>query len=89
MGVSKPITGILSVAALFTLKVEDNRRQLLDPATQGAITMLEAIIDLSQDPRPGHVYSEEDWNPMTCAEVANADAVSAYCALKALAEKAI
>ncbi|KAL6823621.1 hypothetical protein V8C40DRAFT_275592 [Trichoderma camerunense] len=108
IGVSKPITGVLSVAAPFTLKVEDNCRQLLDPAIQGAIAMLEAvnlygpslrrvvttssftaIIDLSKGLRPGHVYSEEDWNPMTYAEAANADAVSAYCASKALAEKAI
>ncbi|PTB48606.1 hypothetical protein M431DRAFT_10814 [Trichoderma harzianum CBS 226.95] len=108
VGVSKPITGVISIAAPFTLKVEDNCRQLLDPAIQGAIAMLEAvnlygpsvqrvvttssftaIIDLSKGFRPGHVYSEEDWNPMTYAEAANADAVSAYCASKALAEKAI
>lgn len=108
VGVSKPITGVISVAAPFTLKVEDNCRQLLDPAIQGAIAMLEAvnlygpsvqrvvttssftaIINLSKGFRPGHVYSEEDWNPMTYAEAANADAVSAYCASKALAEKAI
>ncbi|PKK53934.1 hypothetical protein CI102_1181 [Trichoderma harzianum] len=97
VGVSKPITGVISIAAPFTLKVEDNCRQLLDPAIQGAIAMLEAvnlygpsvqrvvttssftaIIDLSKGFRPGHVYSEEDWNPMTYAEAANADAVSAY-----------
>ncbi|KAJ4854535.1 NAD dependent epimerase/dehydratase family domain-containing protein [Trichoderma breve] len=108
VGVSKPITGVISVAAPFTLKVEDNCRQLLDPAIQGAIAMLDAvnlygpsvqcvvttlsftaIIDLSKGCRPGHVYSEEDWNPMTYAEAANADAVSAYCASKALAENAI
>ncbi|KAL6787260.1 NAD(P)-binding protein [Trichoderma sp. SZMC 28012] len=83
VGVSKPITGVISVAALLTLKVEDNCSQLLDPAIQGAIAMLEAvnlygpsvqrvvttssitaIIDLSK----------EDWNPMTYAEAANADA---------------
>ncbi|KAL5090125.1 hypothetical protein Trisim1_004646 [Trichoderma cf. simile WF8] len=108
IGASKPITGVLSVAAPFTLKVEDNCRQLLDPAIQCAMAMLEAvnlygpsvqrvvatssftaIIDLSKGFRPGHVYSEEDWNPMTYAEAANADVVSAYCASKALAEKAI
>ncbi|KAL6809684.1 hypothetical protein J3E69DRAFT_372374 [Trichoderma sp. SZMC 28015] len=31
------------VAAPFTLKVEDNCSQLLDPAIQGAIAMLEAV----------------------------------------------
>ncbi|KKP01041.1 NAD dependent epimerase/dehydratase [Trichoderma harzianum] len=108
IGASNPITGILNDAAPFTLKVEDNCRQLLDPAIRGAIPMLgavnlygssvqrvvtlssfTAIIYLSKGFRPGYVYSEEDWNLMTYVESANADAVSAYCASKALAEKAI
>ncbi|KAM0246094.1 hypothetical protein ACHAQJ_010346 [Trichoderma viride] len=107
-GASKPITGVISVAAPFTLKAEDNCRQLLDPAIQAAVAILEAvklyglsvqrvvatssftaIIDLSKGFRQGYVYTDEDWNPMTYAEAAKADVVSAYCASKALAEKAI
>lgn len=38
----KPITGVHSVAAPFTLKVEDNRKDLLDPAVAGAVSILEA-----------------------------------------------
>jgi nucleoside-diphosphate-sugar epimerase len=41
-GTAKPITGVISVAAPFTLKVEDNSRDLLDPAIQSAIAVLEA-----------------------------------------------
>lgn len=38
----KPITGVHSIAAPFTLKVEDNARDLLDPAVAGAVSILEA-----------------------------------------------
>jgi nucleoside-diphosphate-sugar epimerase len=40
---SAPITGVFNVAAPFALKVDDNRRDLLDPAVGGAIAILEAI----------------------------------------------
>ncbi|KAK0702174.1 hypothetical protein B0H67DRAFT_595244 [Lasiosphaeris hirsuta] len=105
---SAPITGVINVAAPFTLKVEDNRRDLLDPAIGGATAVLEAakrfgpsvrrvvntssfaaINDLGQGTRPGYTYSEKDWNPMGYEEAANADAVAAYCASKALAERAM
>ena len=103
-----PITGVINVAAPFTLVVEDNRRDLLDPAVGGATAILEAvkrygpdvrrvvntssfaaIIDLGQGMRPGHTYSETDWNPMTYEQATTADGTTAYCASKALAEKAM
>ena len=103
-----PVTGVINVAAPFALKVEDNRRDLLDPAVGGATAILEAarlygpavrrvvntssfaaILDMGQGYRPGYTYSERDWNPMTYDEAAAADGVTAYCASKALAERAM
>ncbi|KAL6693728.1 hypothetical protein J3F84DRAFT_379767 [Trichoderma pleuroticola] len=108
VGTSKPVTGVINVAAPFSLKVDDVVTQLLDPAVECVISMLEAtrqygpavrrvvntssfacILDLSQGYRPGYTYSEKDWNPMTHAEAAKADNATAYCASKALAEKAM
>ncbi|KAG7292034.1 hypothetical protein NEMBOFW57_002065 [Staphylotrichum longicolle] len=107
-GVAAPITGVINVAAKFALKVEDNTRDLLNPAIGGATAILEAakrygpdvrrivntssiacILDLSQGLRPGYTYTEKDWNPVTYEQAATADTVTAYCASKALAEKAM
>lgn len=107
-GATAPITGVISVAAPFALKVDDNRRDLLDPAVNGAIGILEAtkrygsdvrrlvntssfasIFDMSKGYRPGYTYNETDWNPMTYEEASTADGSTAYCASKALAEKAM
>lgn len=38
--------------------------------------------------RPDYVYTENDWNPVTFDEAKTADSSTAYCASKALAEKA-
>ncbi|CAN9092440.1 unnamed protein product [Alternaria alternata] len=46
-----------------------------------------AMADASKGPRPGHVYQEEDWNPVTEQE-AQANAIMAYSAGKTFAEKA-
>ncbi|AEO67600.1 bda63eea-8b5b-4905-a7ea-84f304687337 [Thermothielavioides terrestris] len=109
-GTAKPITGVLHVAANFTLKVDDNRRDLLDPAIGGARGILEATarygrdvrrvvltssfaanIDLSKGARAGYTYTEADWNPVTYEQAAapGVDGATAYCASKALAEKAM
>ncbi|KAL7622405.1 hypothetical protein AAE478_007910 [Parahypoxylon ruwenzoriense] len=48
-----------------------------------------AIVDLPKGKRPGYTYSESDWNPVTWDEAAAADGVTAYCASKALAERAM
>jgi nucleoside-diphosphate-sugar epimerase len=106
--VAAPITGVINVAAPFALKVEDNGRDLLNPAIGGATAILEAtkrygpnvrrivntssfasILDPSQGLRPGYTYTEKDWNPTTYEQAVVADAVTAYCASKALAEKAM
>lgn len=107
-GTEKPITGVINVAAPFTLNVDDNKKDLLDPAVKSAVGILEAtkrfgsnvrrvvntssfasILDLSKGYRPDYTYSEEDWNPMTFDEAVKADGSTAYCASKALAEKAM
>jgi nucleoside-diphosphate-sugar epimerase len=41
-GTRKPITGVINVAAPFSLKVEDTTRDLLDPAIKSAAGVLEA-----------------------------------------------
>lgn len=107
-GTSTPITGVINVAAPFALQFDDNIRDLLEPAVNGAISILEAtkrfgpnvrrvvntssfaaIFDLSLGYRPGYVYNEKDWNPMTFEEASTADGSTAYCASKGLAEKAM
>ncbi|TVY49587.1 putative uncharacterized oxidoreductase [Lachnellula occidentalis] len=49
-----------------------------------------SLVDISKGGRPGHVYSEKDWNPTTYEVAANKDTNGAvtYCASKAFAEKA-
>jgi nucleoside-diphosphate-sugar epimerase len=46
-----------------------------------------AMADASKGTRPGYVYQEEDWNPVTEQE-AQANAIMAYSAGKTFAEKA-
>ncbi|PTB63433.1 NAD(P)-binding protein [Trichoderma citrinoviride] len=103
-----PVTGVINVAAPFTMKVDDPVAQLLDPAVKTALGVLEAtrqfgpnvrrvvntssfacILDLAKGYRPGYTYTEKDWNPMTFEQAAKADNGTAYCASKALAEKAM
>ncbi|KAL3963016.1 hypothetical protein ACCO45_004539 [Purpureocillium lilacinum] len=48
-----------------------------------------SVCDLSKGKRPGYVYNEKDWNPVTFEEASTADGVVAYCASKALAERAM
>ncbi|KAJ7141222.1 NAD-P-binding protein [Mycena epipterygia] len=49
-----------------------------------------AIVDPHLDPRPGHTYTEADWNPSTWEEaVESTDAHFVYLASKAHAEKAV
>lgn len=49
-----------------------------------------AIIDITKGNRPGHVYTEADWNPLTYEEAAKKDTpgAAAYTAAKTLAERA-
>jgi nucleoside-diphosphate-sugar epimerase len=46
-----------------------------------------SVVDLSKNPRPGYLYSEEDWDPVNEAESAR-DGVIAYHASKTFAERA-
>jgi len=104
-----PVTGILHTASPFVLNVENNTRDLLEPAINGAVGVLKAaarygkgkvhrvvstasfasIVDVAKGQRPGYTYDEKDWNPMTYDEAAKEpNGTTAYCASKALAEKA-
>ncbi|KAF7521459.1 hypothetical protein G7054_g12432 [Neopestalotiopsis clavispora] len=47
-----------------------------------------SIADLSKGKWPEHTYTEADWNPETYGGAAQADVATAYCASKALAERA-
>ncbi|KAL7904941.1 NAD(P)-binding protein [Trichoderma velutinum] len=50
-----------------------------------------SVADTSKGLRPGYVYNEKDWNHMTYEQAADqaTDGVTAYCASKALAERAV
>ncbi|KAI1403916.1 NAD(P)-binding protein [Hypoxylon fuscum] len=54
-----------------------------------ATSSFAAVVDLAQGKRPGYTYSEKDWNPVTWEEAVAGDGVVAYCASKALAERAM
>jgi nucleoside-diphosphate-sugar epimerase len=45
-------------------------------------------IDVTKGLRPGYVYTEADWNPMTKEETVAAGPVAAYLVSKTLAERA-
>jgi nucleoside-diphosphate-sugar epimerase len=47
-----------------------------------------SILDFAAGLRPGYVYSEKDWNPMTREEAKAAGPVAGYLTSKVLAEKA-
>ncbi|KAK2032321.1 NAD dependent epimerase/dehydratase [Colletotrichum zoysiae] len=103
------VTGIVHTASPFILNPKDNEADLLRPAINGSIAVLEAarqygpgvkrivnvssfasIVDVSQGYRPGYTYTEADWNPMSYEEASETESgAAAYCASKALAEKAM
>ena len=47
-----------------------------------------SVPDFKKGNRPGHVYTEADWNPMTKEEARSAGPVAAYLVSKTLAERA-
>ncbi|KAI2993551.1 unnamed protein product [Aspergillus niger] len=102
------VTGVIHTATPFKLHVEDNERDLLQPAIDGTVNILQSIKKLSpavrrviitssftaiRDPhqgtRPGYIYTEKDWNPVTYEEAAAKDTpgLIAYAAAKTLAER--
>lgn len=109
-GAFEGVVGVIHAASPFNLQPENNERDLLQPAIQGSVSILEAalrygkdvkrvvvtsshasVADVSKGKRPGYVYNEKDWNPMTYEQAADpaTDGVTAYCASKALAERAV
>ena len=54
------------------------------------ISSFGAMVDMAQGLRPGYVYSNKDWNPMSYEEAAASESGgAAYCASKGLAERAM
>jgi nucleoside-diphosphate-sugar epimerase len=47
-----------------------------------------SMVDLMKGYRPGHTYSEKDWNPVTYEQALAGPTPVAYCASKTFAEKA-
>lgn len=108
-GILADVTHIVHAASPFNLHPQDNAKDVLEPAIQGSLAILEAairygpqvrrvinissfaaIVDTSKGLRPGHTYSEKDWNPMTYNQaVATSNGPAAYCASKSLAERAM
>ncbi|WFD22030.1 hypothetical protein MEQU1_000692 [Malassezia equina] len=108
----RDVSSIFHVASPFKTDIEDPEKDLLKPAIDGTLNLLQyankepsvkkvvitssfaAIIDLQAGGvnRPGYVYTTKDWNPATYDEAKNAKGPTAglfaYCASKALAEKA-
>ncbi|RFU28711.1 hypothetical protein B7463_g7601, partial [Scytalidium lignicola] len=101
------VDGVIHMQSPFRIEVEDNEKDLLIPAINGTLGILESIqnhnpsvkrvvitssfasiLDLSKGLWPEHTYTEQDWNPATYEEAKAADGAFAYCASKALAEKA-
>ncbi len=56
-----------------------------------ATSSFASIVDIGKGKRVGYTYDETDWNPVTYKEAADPamDGVAAYCASKALAERAM
>ncbi|KAI1453172.1 NAD(P)-binding protein [Annulohypoxylon moriforme] len=54
-----------------------------------ATSSFASVIDLSKGFREGYTYDEKDWNPVTWDEAVVANGTVAYCASKALAERAM
>ncbi|KAJ7707447.1 NAD-P-binding protein [Mycena rosella] len=99
---------VFHAASPFNFVFKDNEKDMLIPAKQGAITLLQAaktestvktviftssfaaIVDPYLDPRPGHTYTEADWNPSTWEDaVKSTDPHFVYLASKAHAERAV
>ncbi|KAJ9149267.1 NAD-dependent epimerase dehydratase [Pleurostoma richardsiae] len=101
------VTGVIHTASPFVFEVKDRAKDILEPAINGAVAILDAvklygpcvrrvvttssfaaIIDVSLGHRPGHTYTEQDWNPLTYEEGMSASwGAVTYTASKALAEK--
>ncbi|RDW76867.1 SDR family oxidoreductase [Aspergillus mulundensis] len=108
--VVKDVDGVIHTAAPFQVfGVKDNERDLLKPAIEGTLNILNAVhalapkvkrvvltssfaamADHSKGRWPGHVYSEQDWNPTPyeAAAAKDAHAAIAYSTAKSLAERA-
>ncbi|KAG8819819.1 methylglyoxal reductase (NADPH-dependent) gre2 [Serendipita sp. 401] len=97
---------VVHTASPFFTNVTDPQ-ELLKPAVQGTLNLLNAVHKLAPNVKrviitssfaaminpkqgnwPGHVYNEEDWNPVTEEEALTGDGITVYRASKTFAEKA-
>ncbi|RUS15684.1 NAD-dependent epimerase/dehydratase:3-beta hydroxysteroid dehydrogenase/isomerase [Endogone sp. FLAS-F59071] len=73
----KGCDAVIHTASPYSLNVEDVQRDLVDPAEQGTLNVLRAVVKadtvetvvltssmaaITDEPVPGHVFSEADWN---------------------------
>ena len=89
--------GVVHSASPFVIDVQDNGKDLLQPAIQGTTGILRsvtacgpsvkhvvvtssfaAVNDFSKSLRPGYVYTEADWNPITYEAQKEASGQLAY-----------
>ncbi|UNI18341.1 hypothetical protein JDV02_004614 [Purpureocillium takamizusanense] len=83
------VKDLLQPAIQGSLAILKAAQQWGDAVRRIVVTSSHAsVCDLSKGKRPGYVYNEKDWNPVTFEEASTADGVVAYCASKALAERA-
>lgn len=84
------IKDLLEPAIQGSLAILKAAQQWGDSVKRIVVTSSHAsVCDLSKGKRPGYVYNEKDWNPVTFEEASTADGVVAYCASKAVAERAM
>ncbi|KAK9781063.1 hypothetical protein SCAR479_04884 [Seiridium cardinale] len=66
------VTGVVHAASPFILNPKDNVEDLLEPAIHVkrivATSSHASCVDISKGKRPGYVYDEKDWNPVTYGE---------------------
>ncbi|KAM0813211.1 hypothetical protein AB5N19_13203 [Seiridium cardinale] len=87
------VSSVVHAASPFILNPKDNVKDLLKPAIHVkrivATSSHASCVDISKGKQPGYVYDEKDWNPVTYEEASKAEGVYAYCASRALAERAM
>ncbi|KAF5023272.1 hypothetical protein F66182_4653 [Fusarium sp. NRRL 66182] len=83
---------MLGPAIAGTTAVLEAAKTYASPALRRVvqISSLSAMLDLAKGNRPGYVYTEADWSPVTYEEaVAEKNSILLYVASKALSEKAV
>ncbi|PNP47910.1 hypothetical protein TGAMA5MH_00962 [Trichoderma gamsii] len=81
-------TELLQPAISSTTGILEGNQKYNSAVSRVVITSsFASVLDPTQGQRPGYVYAEADWNPLT-VEQANSSPVMAYLASKTFAERA-